>query len=367
MNKKVLILVGAWLVIANLFALVSLNRFNVSPDTAYSWINPKELLQTKGIDLIDLHSRWDSFWYLDIAKNGYIYKGEGQLSNIVFFPLYPMLIKIASFITLGNYELAGWLVSIVCLGLGSNYLYKLVSRFHPQIDPKLTLIFMLIFPTAFFFNSIYSESLFLFLSVACFYYALSRNYLAASIFGFFAAFSRFTGFLLFIPIIFEYLDSQNFKLRLTSNIIFSLLVPLGAVLFFLFHQLAFGDFTLFLKVEQSWGRAFNINYEHFQLATNPAVVNFILDASYILLIFVAIFFVFKKLRVSYGLYMLGTVLIVLSTGTFMSIGRYILVLFPLYILFASVKNEYLRFVISTLFVLLLGMEITLFVNNYWAG
>lgn len=65
--------------------------------------------------------------------------------------------------------------------------------------------------------------------------------------------------------------------------------------------------------------------------------------------------------------MLGAILIPLSTGTLMSIGRYILPLFPTYILLASIKNSYLKFGISLIFALLLAMNITLFVNNYWAG
>lgn len=359
-------MVVIWFVIVNLFATFSLNRINLLPDTAYSWINPKQFFQNKSINIIDLHCRWDCVWYLDIAQNGYQYRA-GELSNIVFFPLYPFLITVGSFITLGNYVLAGWFISMFCLVLASNYLYKLVSKFHTQADSRLTLIFMLIFPTSFFFNAIYTESLFLFLSVACFYYTFSKKYLVASIFGLFAALTRFTGFILFIPIIYEYLESQNFKIHLSFKILPSLLIPFGGLLFPFYHYLAFGDFSLFLKVEALWGRTFVVNNQHFQLDTASAISNFALDFGYVFLIMTALFFVFKRLKTSYGLYMLGTVFIALSTGTFMSIGRYILTLFPLYILFASLKNEYLKLSIAFVSILFLALTIILFVNNYWAG
>ncbi|MDD5050666.1 MAG: hypothetical protein PHV93_02915, partial [Candidatus Pacebacteria bacterium] len=70
---------------------------------------------------------------------------------------------------------------------------------------------------------------------------------------------------------------------------------------------------------------------------------------------------------SYGLYMLATVLVSLSTGTFMSIGRYILVLFPIFIWLASVKNTYVKQTYIFVVTLLLAMNIILFVNGYWAG
>jgi len=77
--------------------------------------------------------------------------------------------------------------------------------------------------------------------------------------------------------------------------------------------------------------------------------------------------VFKKLRVSYGLYMVATVAIALSSGTFMSIGRYILTLFPIYILLASTKNQTARQAWAFISILFLAMYTILFVNNYWAG
>ncbi|MDO8573359.1 MAG: mannosyltransferase family protein [Candidatus Daviesbacteria bacterium] len=367
MVTKILIIILTWLVVVNSFALVSLNRLNLLPDTSYSWINPKEFRPLQGWNLIDLHSRWDSIWYLDIAKNGYIFAGEEKLSNIVFFPLYPALIKAGSFVTLGNYELAGIFISIICLTFASLFLCKLVKQFHPQINPFLPIMLLLIFPTSFFLNSIYSESLFLFLSIGCFYYTLKKNYLIAALFGLFASLTKLTGVILFIPVIFEYLEAQNFSFKIRPKILYSLLIPSGTAAFLLFHYFAYGDFLLFLKVESWWGRSFALNTNHFQFITNPAIINFMLDVFYILLFSIITFFVFKKLKVSYALYMIGSILIPLSTGTFMSIGRYILPLFPLYILLASIKNECLKFIINLLFILLLALNIVLFVNNYWAG
>ena len=365
---KIILVVALWLIVINLFALAGLNRFNLNSDTSYNWINPNEFHQTQEWNILNLHSHWDSAWYLDVAQHGYIYRRVQQLSNIVFFPLYPLLIKfVAYFILLGNYALAGWILSIIFLLLASFYLSKLVQEFHKKIDWQLPLMFLLIFPTAFFLNGIYTESLFLFLSIASFYYTLKKNYWLAGLFGLLSSLTRITGVLLFIPLIWEYCASRKVREWFSAQILPIFLVPLGTFCFFLFHYLKFGDFKLFLKVEDWWGRSFSINKEHFQLLTHPATVNFMIDSLFVIFAIIITILVFKKLRVSYGLYMVATLLVALSTGTFMSIGRYILVLFPMYILIASFKNHTVKLAYAFTSILLLAMNVILFVNNYWAG
>lgn len=364
-TKKVIILFVLWVIIINLFAVLALNRFNLKSDTAYVWIDSNQFSQNQQWNPISLHARWDSFWYLDIAQNGYVFKGTEKLSNIVFFPLYPLLIRVTSFLFGGNLIFAGWILSTIFLLLALIFFSKLVQEFHCEISPQLPLLFLLIFPTAFFLNTIYTEALFLFLSIASFYYAFRKNFASAGIFGLFASLTRITGVLLFIPLLWEYFRSH--KSHLNKNFLSIFLVPLGTLGFFLFHFFKFGDFFLFLKVESWWGRAFNLNKDHFLLPTHPATVNLFIDVLFVIFAVVATYFVFKKLRISYGLYMAATLLIALSTGTFMSIGRYILVLFPIYILVASAKNRYHQLTYVFLSSLFLAMNIILFVNNYWAG
>ncbi len=368
--KKVFIVFLVWLFAINIFALLALNRFNLKADTAYNWISPESFHQEQSWDLVSLHARWDSFWYLDIAQNGYSLKeNQWGLYNIVFFPLYPPLIKLAIFLTAGNFILAGWVLNIAFLFLSLFYFFKLVKEFHPEINPYLPILFLLIFPTAFFLNAIYTESLFLFLSLAAFYYAPKKKFLYAGIFGLLASLTRVTGILLFIPLIWEYLKENGFKIKSVLNlkILPFFLIPLGTFGFFLYHYFKFGNFFLFFEVEKNWGRAFSLQKGHFDLFSNPAIVNFCSDALFIIFILAAILLVFKKLRVSYGLYMVATVAIALSSGTFMSIGRYILTLFPIYILLASIKSQTTRQAWAFVSILFLAMYTILFVNNYWAG
>ncbi|MEI8097074.1 MAG: hypothetical protein WCG73_03135, partial [Candidatus Moraniibacteriota bacterium] len=185
--KNILLTVVLWLVIVNIFGFAVLNRFNLNPDTAYKWITPQSFPVAQSFDIIDMHNRWDSYWYLDIVQNGYYLKTDNTLSNVAFFPLYPTLIKILGTIFLGNFVLAGWFLSMGFLVAAVAYFYKLVEEFHPDIEPQWPILLMLIFPTAFFFNIVYTESLFLFLTIGCFYYAFRKNFWLAGGFAFFGA------------------------------------------------------------------------------------------------------------------------------------------------------------------------------------
>lgn len=364
--KKIIIILFLWLAVVNIFALLALNRFNLASDTAYRWINPTEFFQTKTWNLVSLHARWDSFWYLDVAKNGYSFKGPGQLSNPGFFPLYPFSVRAVAFLLGGDFILAGWILSVLFLLLAMIYFAKLVREFHKEINCQLPIILLLVFPTAFFLNAVYAEPLLLFLSIAGFYYGLKRNFLLAGIFGGLAALTKITGLFIFIPLLWEYFQSNGFRV-FKARFFSLLLIPLATLSYFLYHYFKFGDFFLYLKLQSWWGRTFSFNKEHFLLFSNPAKVNFFIDLAFVLVGCAATYSIFKRLRFSYGLYAAITIFVPLSTGTFMSMGRYVLMLFPIYILIAGIKNYYVKGCWMLASVLFLALDIILFVNNYWAG
>lgn len=360
---KIIATLVVWVVAVNLFGIYALNRLNLKPDTAYNWINPDKVPQEKSWNLIPIHAKWDSFWYLDIAQNGYKYQ-TGALSNIVFFPIYPLLIRTFMPI-LDNPILWGWLISLAGLFGALIYLYKLVKEFEPQVDPLEVIGFLLIFPTALFFNAVYTESIFLFLSVACFYHVFKKNFYLAALFGVGVALTRVTGVLLFFPIAYEYYKWKGFKISKQSLSI--LLIPATALSFFIFHWIKFGDFFLFFKVESLWGRNFAPNTSHVSQLAQSGIANLSTDIFYLAIAIAALVIAFKKLRLSYAIYMSLTLAVALASGTIMSIGRYILVLFPMYIVFASIKNTLAKQYLAFVFILLLAMNILLFVNSYWAG
>ncbi len=366
MIKKVLSVYISWLIIINIFAYFSLNRLNLNPDTAYSWINPQEFNQVKNLNLIDLRIHWDSFWYLKIAKEGYEY-APGKMSSIAFFPLYPGLIRTISALPLVSPGLAGWIISTLALGVGLIFLYKLVKEFHPEIDPIQVIILLLVFPTAFFLNSVYTESLFLALSIIFFYYLFRKEFILAAAFLSLASFCRINGLFLFVPFVYEYLKTFGLKRFINVNLVSFLVAGLGIFSFTTYQYIYFNEPLAFFKSQMEWGRKFTFNAGHLQLISPAPYANLAADLLFLTTAIIAGVLLLKYSRVSYGLYVLTTMLVAASTGTLMSVSRFSLILFPVFILIASFKNRHFQFAWQLVSILLLAMYTAFFVNNYWAG
>lgn len=366
-HKKIIIIFLIWIITVNLFALLTLNRFNLKADTAYFWI-PQNYYQEQGLNFNTIHAQWDSFWILDIVRKSYYLRETEAIANVVFFPTYPFLIKIGTFL-IHDDIFVGWLISVFSLFFALIFIKKLIKEFFPEIDYLETIIFLLIFPTAYFFNAVYTESLFLLLSVATIYYAKKdQKYLVASL-GFLAALTRVTGVLLFIPVVWYLLEKNkfNFKQIIKAKNLYIFAIPLGLFSFFLFHYLKFDNFLLFFDIESAWGRSFKINKDHF-ISSNPvAITNLILDSSFVIFALIMTFFTWKKIDKGLAMYMFATILVAISTGTLMSIGRYILTLFPMYMIGASMKNIYEKFAWLLFSCMLFTLYTILFVNHYWAG
>lgn len=367
-KNRVIFLVITWLIIVNIIGLVVNNRVVLTADTAYSWMSVEKYDQHQSWHIVDMHARWDSNWYVDIVKNGYQRKVDDTLSNLVFFPLYPFLMKVASFFVQEHIVLAGWIVSSIFLLLSCMIFVKLVEEFHTDVAQPLYAVFLLlIFPTAFFLNAVYTESLFLFLSISTFYFAFKRQYVWAGIFGFLAALTRVTGVLIFLPLVIHVWMLWRNDRELVKKAWALVLIPCGTMMFFLYHWIFYGDPLLFFTIESAWGRSFAINKDHFVFLTHASRANFFLDAFYLFFGVGVSVYLLKIRQYAYGIYMLSTIGVAVASGTLMSIGRYILVLFPIYIVGAMIKNDVIRYVWILISTMLMALNTYLFVNWYWAG
>jgi len=364
--RRSLAMAAVWLVIVNLFALLAFNRLNLAPDTAFEWMSPETYKVKQSWDIISLHNRWDSYWYLDIAQNGYYLRGEA-ISNVVFFPLYPLLVRLTGPFAGGDLVLAGWMLSSLFLLLAVVMLTRIGQEFHPGIDPTLPAVFLLVYPAAFFLNAVYSESLFLFLSLATVFWALRRNFMIASIFAALASATRVAGVFLFVVLFIEFVQANGWRALVTRRVWPLALAPLGALAFCLYHWIAFDDFFLYFKVQRAFGRDFEMETSDFLARNGPELANKMLDLAYTAVAILLGVVALRRLRPSYGVYMLVSLGIALSSGTTLGISRYSMVLFPIYFIAAGIRSPVGRgawFFGSTL---LLALDIIRFVNHYWTS
>jgi hypothetical protein len=366
--RQSLAIVAVWLVIVNIFALLALNRLNMAPDTALAWMCPETYKVRHSWNVIDLHNRWDAYWYLDIAENGYSLRGENSQANVVFFPLYPLLMAALAPLAGGNLVLSGWMVSSLFLALAACMLARLTREFHSGVDPALPVVFLLAYPTAFFLNAVYSESLFLFLSLAMVYCALKRRFLLAALWAALASATRVAGVFLLVLLLVEFVQAYGWRALLTRRVWPLMLAPLGAVAFFLYHWVAFGDFFLYLKVQGSYGRDFEVAAgDLLDFRNAPDLAHTLLELFYTGAAIVLGVVALVRFRPSYGMYMLFSLAVALSTGTTLGIVRYAMVMFPIHLIGAGIRSTTGRCAWLLTSGLLLALNITRFVNHYWAG
>ncbi|HEU0316812.1 MAG TPA: mannosyltransferase family protein, partial [Solirubrobacteraceae bacterium] len=157
--------------------------------------------------LVAPFARWDSVWYLAIARDGYTDGGAGT----AFFPLYPLLVALVAQLGPGVLG-AGVLVSVACLFVALRLLWRLteleLGGAHPQAA-RLTVLATALGPMAFFLTAIYSESLFLALSVGAFLAARQGRWAQAAGLGALGAATRSQGILLMGALALLYVEQRR--------------------------------------------------------------------------------------------------------------------------------------------------------------
>jgi hypothetical protein len=155
-------------------------------------------------------ARWDSVWYLSIARFGY---ASRQSSG--FFPLYPLLIHLGAGV-LGSEIVVGTLISFASMTIALYLLYLLTRLEMSEQAARTTVLLLAFFPTAFFLSAVYTEALFLLLSVGAVYAARQERWALASLLAALAAATRVNGVLLAVPLVLIYLYGPRRSVALTG-------------------------------------------------------------------------------------------------------------------------------------------------------
>ena len=189
----------------------------------------------------------DSPHYLFIAQNGYVPSGE-DAKWIVFYPLYPLCIRLMSLFTGGNFELAGILVSQLCWGGCGAVALSLAGRWLPRSRAVWAVGFLAVYPFAFFSMGVYTESLFLLLCLGCMRLALTGRWGWAGLLGGLAALCRTQGMVLLLPVLWLWLRARK-NGRQGPKSLGLLLIPAGWGGYLDCNRLLFGDWFAFLEFQ----------------------------------------------------------------------------------------------------------------------
>ncbi len=159
--------------------------------------------------------RWDAVHHLNLARLGYFQAPPG---DSVFYPLYPALTRLTASLTGGDFILAGLLVSTVACILMLALLYRLAERHHGSETARWSVIVLAIYPLALFLIAPYSESIFIALCLAAFLAAEDRRWWLAGMAGFLAALTRPNGMLIPAGLVFlAWRQARDQSIRLISR------------------------------------------------------------------------------------------------------------------------------------------------------
>ncbi len=203
---------------------------------------------------LNLWAHWDGAWYSQIATEGYAAHAP---ASTAFFPLYPLLVR--SFaelfggpLSLGATSSWGMLVSLLFLPLALFFVYRIAEDSFGQGTARGTVLALAFFPTAFFLNSAYTESLFLALSAGSIWAArVRKELLLACVLAALAGATRNVGVFLVVPLFIEWLrEARYYRWRG----VYLALAPSGLILYAGYLWWRFDDPFLFYTDQGKWGR-----------------------------------------------------------------------------------------------------------------
>jgi hypothetical protein len=206
--------------------------------------------------LVAPFARWDSVWYLAIAGSGY---GDG--AREAFFPLYPVVARLVG-LPFGSALAGGVLASTALLGVALVLLHRLVALDHSREVARNAVLVTALVPMSFFFSAVYSESLFLALSVGAVYCARRERWALAGALGGLGAMTRSAGVVLLVPLLILYLWDTGSVRRwpgprtLRPDVLWLALVPAGLAVYCAYLGLAGYDALAPFHAQEVWFRSF---------------------------------------------------------------------------------------------------------------
>ena len=338
--------------------------------------------------VIDVWAHWDSVWFLRIAAHGY---GAAGAEAASFYPLYPGVTGGIGRVLAGHYVLAGVLISLAATWASFELLYRMAAERMGTEGGRRAVLYIAIFPMTIFLSAVYSEALFLLLSLAAFYLAERGRWLPAWLAAGLAILTRAVGFALLPALLLLAWRAPERRRALIG-----LVIPLGmfaAYPLLLWHEI--GDALALTHGEERWHRHLSpagplagiwhglqagwAGVEQFASGSEahrywPAVTDsspyhvafFSLETLAYLVVFAALAVVaWRRFGAPYGIYSLISLAIPLSAPSkqwpLLSMPRFGLVIFPLFLALASLgASRRVHLAIVAVSVPLLAFSVTRF-------
>jgi hypothetical protein len=327
----------------------------------------------------DAFARYDSGWYYGIARDGYRF-AEGGRSNLAFFPVYPLLMR-ALARPFGNraqnYYVAGIVISWAAFVVAMVLLDRVARLDLSRRAATRAVLYASIFPFAFFYGVVYSESLFLMLTLAAVYGFRTRRWLIGGVGGALAPATRVNGIMLLPALAWIGWEQTRGDGRERRRALAAVgLASAGLVIYSTFVYGLTGSFIEWYHSITRWqyvpgtdaGSIFAglvralLTRPYTYLTQEHAAPYDVLNGGTGLLFMLAIPFVWRRLGVAYGILMVANLALPVSAGQFEGLGRYCAVLFPAFVWLATFRAPGVQAALTAGSAMLYVLCLALFVN-----
>jgi hypothetical protein len=322
-------------------------------------------------ELVNLQVRWDTGWYLGIASDGYRYNPNRPQSqqNVVFFPAYPLLTRLAGRLVGGGaagYVLGGSLLSWLAFFGGLVYLYRLAFDLLGREHVARASVWLLAtFPFALFFGAVYTESLYLLGATGAFYHLRKGEWWKAGACGLLVGLTRPNGCFLSVSLALmaatPWLPSWVAGARTapSADLPRSSVLPglaaaampgLGVLLYSGYVWRLTGNPLAWAEGHFAWGRSYNglgvLVSQRYEWLSQGGLYEYtanlpgdLINTLAVLFVLVAAVPAARRLGLAYAIFILMNILPPLAAGGLISAGRFSSVLFPAFIWLGSVVPE----------------------------
>lgn len=320
---------------------------------------------------------WDSAHYLYLSERGYADAG----GSAAFFPLWPMVIRVASPL-FGTSLWAGLILANLFSLAGWTIFHRFAARLVDEPTADTSLLLGLAYPGAFYFCLPYTEALFLLVTVSVFYLVASNRLVAAALLSILAPMTRAVGVFLFIPIAWQAFRDWRKGERPLWHLALAVAPAVGFGLTLGILWIATGNPLIGFEAQANYasqGSVFKV------LQPVPFIKSFIdvwgvhgvLHSGIDRVLFVAMTIGlvltarFEKTVGPMTVYSALLIIVPAMTMSFMAFTRFPAVVFPVFLATGSVlsapSKRYLRWIVLALLLMLQFFFLLRHVNSHWAA
>lgn len=324
---------------------------------------------------LDWWATQDAWQFVQIARDGY----HGAWLT-AYWPTMPGLMRTLGPIFGGNYRMSGLLIANASGFAMLVLLRRLAERELGVETARRSMLYMAIFPTAFYLFAPYAESLFLALTIGCFVALRERRWLLAGLLGGLATLTKSNGILLTVPFAVELYFAWRGGAARLRWLICGVLIPSGAAVYAVYCWAKFGDPLAFAHAQKVWGRTAQAPWVtlasaiggliHNSSGGSVAGAHLLLNLAAVFVFLALLIPTFRLLPVSYGLYSVAVILYFLTfavAGSMFALqgdGRYVLMVFPAFMALGALGRR--RWIHEGLLIVMLPL-LAILAGHYLLG